>query len=64
MLLTKGQIIDFPDSVIELFQGYIGQPHGWFSERITEGCLKRQRTDYCPSRRATRRQLIFDALKS
>ena len=29
-VLTKGQTIDFPDSVIELFTGYLGQPYGGF----------------------------------
>ena len=28
MSLTKGHSIDFPDSVIELLMGYLGQPQG------------------------------------
>ena len=27
-VLTKGETIDFPDSVVELFAGYLGQPTG------------------------------------
>lgn len=28
----KGETLDFPDSVVELFKGQIGQPHGGFPE--------------------------------
>ena len=32
--------LDFPDSVIELFQGYLGQPHGGFPEKLQRVILK------------------------
>lgn len=39
-VLSKGQTIDFPDSVIEFFLGYIGQPHGGFPEQLQKVILK------------------------
>jgi pyruvate carboxylase len=39
-VLTKGQTIDFPDSVIELFSGYLGQPYGGFPKDLQEVILK------------------------
>jgi len=39
-VLTRGKTIDFPDSVIELFQGYLGQPHGGFPEVLQQVVLK------------------------
>lgn len=39
-VLTRGQTIDFPDSVIEFFQGYLGQPHGGFPEALQQVVLK------------------------
>lgn len=39
-VLTKGKIIDFPDSVIELFMGYLGQPAGGFPKKLQEVILK------------------------
>lgn len=39
-VLTKGQTIDFPDSVIELFTGYLGQPYGGFPEDLQKVILK------------------------
>ncbi|QDQ01575.1 pyruvate carboxylase [Lysinibacillus fusiformis] len=39
-VLTKGQQIDFPDSVIEFFQGYLGQPHGGFPQALQQVVLK------------------------
>lgn len=39
-VLTRGQTIDFPDSVIELFQGYLGQPHGGFPKALQQVVLK------------------------
>lgn len=39
-VLTKGQSIDFPDSVIELFEGYLGQPAGGFPKELQEVILK------------------------
>ncbi|WP_223595939.1 pyruvate carboxylase [Neobacillus bataviensis] len=39
-VLQKGQSLDFPDSVIELFEGYLGQPHGGFPEELQKVILK------------------------
>ncbi len=41
-VLTKGMNIDFPDSVIELFEGYLGQPHGGFPEELQRVILKKR----------------------
>ncbi len=39
-IYERGQTIDFPDSVIEFFQGYLGQPHGGFPEALQKVVLK------------------------
>ncbi len=39
-VIEKGQTIDFPDSVIEFFQGYLGQPVGGFPEELQKVILK------------------------
>jgi len=39
-VLSRGKTIDFPDSVIEFFQGYIGQPYGGFPKELQEVILK------------------------
>lgn len=39
-VLTKGESIDFPESVIELFSGQIGQPHGGFPKELQKVILK------------------------
>ena len=39
-ILTRGEAIDFPDSVIEFFQGYLGQPHGGFTLDLQKVILK------------------------
>ncbi|MCS5502337.1 pyruvate carboxylase [Lysinibacillus sp. A4] len=39
-VLTRGKTIDFPDSVIEFFQGYLGQPHDGFPEALQQVVLK------------------------
>ncbi|WP_026676004.1 pyruvate carboxylase [Fictibacillus gelatini] len=36
----KGETLDFPDSVIEFFQGYIGQPYGGFPKELQQLVLK------------------------
>ena len=38
--ITRGLAIDFPDSVIEFFQGYLGQPHGGFPKDLQQVILK------------------------
>ena len=39
-VLNKGEQINFPNSVVEFFQGYIGIPHGGFPERLQKVVLK------------------------
>ncbi|MFM1653953.1 pyruvate carboxylase [Brevibacillus sp. B_LB10_24] len=39
-IYEKGERIDFPDSVIQFFQGYLGQPPGGFPERLQQVVLK------------------------
>ena len=39
-IYERGQSLDFPDSVIEFFQGYLGQPHGGFPEKLQQVVLK------------------------
>jgi len=39
-VLTRGATTDFPDSVIEFFQGYLGQPHGGFPQELQKVVLK------------------------
>ena len=39
-IYERGLTLDFPDSVIELFQGYLGQPHGGFPEKLQRVILK------------------------
>lgn len=39
-IYEKGLTLDFPDSVIEFFQGYLGQPHGGFNKRLQQVILK------------------------
>lgn len=39
-VITRGKSIDFPDSVIEFFEGYIGQPYGGFPQELQKVILK------------------------
>ncbi|MCP3741769.1 pyruvate carboxylase [Rossellomorea sp. BNER] len=39
-VIEEGEKIDFPDSVIELFEGYLGQPYGGFPEKLQKVILK------------------------
>ncbi len=39
-IYERGLSVDFPESVIEFFQGYLGQPHGGFPEKLQEIVLK------------------------
>ncbi len=39
-IYEKGERLDFPDSVIQFFQGYLGQPPGGFPERLRKIILK------------------------
>jgi len=39
-VLIRGATTDFPDSVIEFFQGYLGQPHGGFPQELQKVVLK------------------------
>lgn len=48
-VLEKGETIDFPDSVIQFFQGYLGQPYQGFPERLQKVILKnRESFSYRP----------------
>ncbi len=38
--LIRGKTIDFPESVIEFFEGYIGQPYGGFPKELQKIILK------------------------
>jgi pyruvate carboxylase len=42
-ILKRGQTLDFPDSVVELFQGYLGQPYGGFPEDLQKVILKEKK---------------------
>jgi pyruvate carboxylase len=39
-IYEKGEQIDFPDSVIEFFEGHLGQPHGGFPKSLQRVILK------------------------
>lgn len=39
-VLSKGNSLDFPNSVVELFEGYLGQPVGGFPEELQKIILK------------------------
>lgn len=39
-VIERGDTLSFPDSVIELFQGYLGQPYGGFPEDLQKVILK------------------------
>ena len=39
-IYERGAAMDFPDSVIEFFQGYLGQPHGGFPQKLQALILK------------------------
>lgn len=39
-VLNKGKSLDFPDSVVELFEGYLGQPYGGFPAELQKVILK------------------------
>ncbi|MBO8170429.1 MAG: pyruvate carboxylase [Bacillaceae bacterium] len=36
----KGMRLDFPDSVVQFFQGYLGQPYGGFPEKLQKVIVK------------------------
>ncbi|MCF6410425.1 pyruvate carboxylase [Pseudalkalibacillus salsuginis] len=39
-IFEKGQSLDFPDSVVEMFQGYLGQPYQGFPRELQQIILK------------------------
>ncbi|MFJ5771268.1 pyruvate carboxylase [Psychrobacillus sp. NPDC093180] len=68
-VITRGKTIDFPDSVIEFFEGYIGQPYGGFPEELQKVILKdRQAINVRPGELLepvdfeTVRELLFNQL--
>lgn len=40
LVFEKGYTLDFPDSVVELFEGMLGQPTGGFPEKLQKVILK------------------------
>ena len=61
-VLTRGKSIDFPDSVIEFFEGYIGQPYGGFPKELQKIILKdREAITVRPGELIRRRD--FEAIK-
>ncbi|WP_174703883.1 pyruvate carboxylase [Alkalicoccus saliphilus] len=42
-VFEKGESLDFPDSVVELFQGQLGQPYQGFPEKLQQIILKGRR---------------------
>jgi pyruvate carboxylase len=39
-IFERGETLDFPDSVVEFFEGYLGQPHGGFPKELQRIVLK------------------------
>lgn len=39
-IYERGETLDFPDSVVELFEGYLGQPYGGFPKELQRIILK------------------------
>ncbi|MFD3448008.1 pyruvate carboxylase [Microbacteriaceae bacterium 4G12] len=39
-IYDRGETLDFPDSVVELFEGYLGQPYGGFPKELQRIILK------------------------
>ncbi len=39
-VMEKGETISFPNSVVEFFEGYLGQPYGGFPEKLQKIVLK------------------------
>ncbi|EIJ81637.1 pyruvate carboxylase [Bacillus methanolicus PB1] len=39
-IYNRGESLDFPDSVVEFFEGYLGQPHGGFPKELQKIILK------------------------
>jgi pyruvate carboxylase len=46
-IYEKGESLDFPESVIEFFQGYLGQPYQGFPERLQKVILKGREAITC-----------------
>ena len=48
-VLDRAEKLDFPESVVEFFQGYLGQPYGGFPEPLRTAIIRdRQRIDKRP----------------
>ncbi|ALA69310.1 MULTISPECIES: pyruvate carboxylase [Geobacillus] len=39
-IFERGETLNFPDSVVEFFEGYLGQPHGGFPKELQRIILK------------------------
>jgi pyruvate carboxylase len=48
-VIDKAQTLDFPSSVVEFFQGYLGQPYGGFPEPLRSHIIRdKERIDKRP----------------
>src|SRR4051812_102676 len=62
-VLAKAETLDFPSSVVEFFQGYLGQPVGGFPEPLrTKVIRNKTRIDGRPG--ATMDSLDFKKIKA
>lgn len=62
-VLEKAEQLDFPSSVVEFFQGYLGQPHGGFPEPLRSRIIRNKlKIDGRPG--ATMEPLDFKKIKA
>jgi len=62
-VLSRADQLDFPSSVVEFFQGYLGQPVGGFPEPLRSNIIrKKPRIDGRPG--ATMEPLDFKKIKA
>ncbi|KIJ32096.1 hypothetical protein M422DRAFT_214108 [Sphaerobolus stellatus SS14] len=62
-ILERAETLDFPSSVVEFFQGYLGQPYGGFPEPLrTKVIRNKPRIDGRPG--ATMKPLDFKKIKA
>jgi pyruvate carboxylase len=62
-VLERGETLDFPSSVVEFFQGYLGQPFGGFPEPLRSKVIRnKQRIDGRPG--ATMEPLDLKKIKA
>lgn len=62
-VLDRAETLDFPSSVVEFFQGYLGQPVGGFPEPLRTHVIRNKpRIDGRPG--ATMKPLDFEGMKA